>query len=291
MRFRIVAVLFFCCSKITSEVMLKPRYCRTSCGTDHTLCKYRPCLMTTNRCGIDYAMLPLNHQEREEIVDFHNNLRNQVAGGYYDKFNGSLRMNIISYNLELEFMAQCWANLCFQYGVEDPCRKTMLQDVIGQNIYIRHQTNTYEKLLLKDALTKWESTKDKMQVNEIRYLTDVHGRSRDFLQMINQETTIMGCGRSRFYSTKPTITLICNYAVGILKGTPVYIEGRAVCVNESSKYEHLCGQMLNYNKTIFDPPFQLNVEKSRETYVTSNICLVYIFIFVNLVNFYVLRIS
>lgn len=90
-------------------------YCKLKCGKKHTLCATRPCL-PRDRCESQFKSLPLDNNERHIVVNFHNNLRNWLAKPGYN-WKGAANMQIISYNLEMEFAAQCWSHSCTRFKV------------------------------------------------------------------------------------------------------------------------------------------------------------------------------
>lgn len=98
-------------------------YCTIKCRYErHTVCKRR------NQCGPVKGCTPIEPtvEFRQFMVKEHNELRNKIASGadgsqYSNK--GAKNMNAVSYDMEMEYIAQCWANLCHTLE-HDTCRNS-----------------------------------------------------------------------------------------------------------------------------------------------------------------------
>lgn len=118
-------------------------YCTLNCGSQ----KHTVCLRQDVLCDLDYkcptnAKYGMLQAERRLMLDEHNKKRAWVANG--NETRGGMRaasnMRAVSYNMELEFIAQCWVNSC-QYR-HDKCRRTSNFKVIGQNLYFKQSKDT-----------------------------------------------------------------------------------------------------------------------------------------------------
>lgn len=81
-------------------------YCNTPCGYEHTACRTKPCMLDTQRCKHPAKILPLSIREKNIIYFYHNIARSLIAK------TGANNVHAVSYDPELEFAAQCWANTC-----------------------------------------------------------------------------------------------------------------------------------------------------------------------------------
>lgn len=110
-----VSFLFF-------KVQSQSKYCNLICGSSHIVCLREPC-RKGKMCGKDFQMVQLNNYQRYTIIALHNIIRNKMAeGNCWMSTHSVANMNVISYDRELEFVAQCAANMCFTEGMEQMCR-------------------------------------------------------------------------------------------------------------------------------------------------------------------------
>ncbi|XP_012524131.1 venom allergen 3 [Monomorium pharaonis] len=93
-------------------------YCNMeSCekNNDHTMCKYPS--STPGKSCLQYNNLGFNNVERQAIVKKHNELRQKVASGQEKRGNPgpqpkAVKMSNLTWDKELETIAQRWANQC-----------------------------------------------------------------------------------------------------------------------------------------------------------------------------------
>lgn len=217
--------------------------------------------MSYENCGERFTRLPLTHKERIEIIQFHNDLRSRVAKKALTGFGPAKKIRVVSYSLELEFIAQCWVSTCFKDGIEDTCRRTVDQKHVGQNIYIATLDEFYANISVRDALVYWEKKYRFVGKDVIHKFWYYDEPGRDFIQMIWQDTTLIGCGRIKFMVLEPSEAFVCNYAIGVLRGFPIYEEGEPVCKYNTKETEFLCGKYVDYRNTIFIEPFELGMSE------------------------------
>ncbi|CAH1110706.1 unnamed protein product [Psylliodes chrysocephalus] len=111
-----------------------------SCGdTPNTVCARAlwNCGPDVAKCGADVKDLKFTPVQREFYVAVHNKLRAKVANGEETRGDGSgqpsaSNMNALTFDEDLEHVAQCWTNNCeFNH---DKCRKTTKYSYVGQNL-------------------------------------------------------------------------------------------------------------------------------------------------------------
>ncbi|XP_044763287.1 venom allergen 5-like [Coccinella septempunctata] len=229
-------------------------YCSLKCRGDiHTVCARR------HRCGPVSGCNPIEPtvEFREFMVKEHNELRNKIASGsdgsqYSNK--GAKNMNAVSYDLELEYIAQCWANVCHTLE-HDKCRNSK-RFPCGQNIYWGSNSNE-----TKDAVRAW--------YGEIQYMTnpawiDKLARPGEpnaypndkkmrghFTQVVWAKTKYIGCARVRYGKNNIESQLICNYGpAGNFVGESIYkmagdhSQIASECKDgKNSEYGSLCGRI------------------------------------------------
>ncbi|CAG9841210.1 unnamed protein product [Diabrotica balteata] len=138
-------------------------YCSLSClqgKYQHTVCmrKKEQCGKGP-KCPSNFRQVALTDEMRRLILDHHNALRNKVATGQEKIGNQppASNMRALSWNKELEYIAQCWTNNC-EYKHDD-CRKTEKWGAVGQNLAIQAGYNFGHKDLdvIKKSINAWYS--------------------------------------------------------------------------------------------------------------------------------------
>lgn len=229
-------------------------YCALPCRMIHTVCQFIPCsVLGTPQCGYTARELPLSLTDGILILNWHNRYRHRFASGNNTDFTiHAANMNVLTYDPELAFIAQCWANTC-TVG-HDMCRTSLDFPYVGQNMMFFDDVEQPDdpRLLMKAVHWWMEEGDEKELINMKEYNRDVsYG---NFTQIIWAKTERVGCGRTFF---KGNVLLICNYGPGgNIEGEEVFVEGppcsqcRMGC---SKKFTGLC-DTKGHNDT-FRPPF------------------------------------
>lgn len=233
-------------------------YCQSSCEVSKTIvCKrrFQFCKPDKLACRWD-STHDLEQSDREEILEKHNKLRNDIASGNEKRGNmgESSDMNALQYSMELEFSAQCTCNTC--KAEYDQCKTTPKYTPIGQNIY--KSKNPDENIM--DVIQKW--------YNEIELYAGGENFTykqeyEHFTQIAWSRTTVIGCGKTVFKNKY--FMLCCNYATaGNIENRELYRAGKA-CSNcaaagtcNSTRYKSLCG-LEGFTDEDFESPFELGV--------------------------------
>lgn len=269
-----VSFLLLFSSFVPSECLIKIDYCIFSCGSYHTVCRRMPCPLSIF-CGNSEtrAMLPFNDTERTNLILLHNTFRNYIAGGYSEGFLQDKKasdMNILSYDRELEFIAQCWANNCNIR--HDTCRISSKFESVGQNIkFIQNLDKSKKYEVILQALSYWHALGNSFSASVLHYYKkDEQLTYQEFTQFAWSKTSYFGCGRSAFNGG---ILLVCNYApAGNIRGQPIFKVGKpcSKCGKKrcNSKFKNLCGKTRPFYKDPFIPPFAL---KSTRTQVKRHL--------------------
>lgn len=185
--------------------------------------------------------------------------------GQEKRFNGTVsNMLKITYDMELERMAQCHANECIFGGpnVHDDCRKTSKFTTVGQNIQSVSGTK-FNKVWLQSNYSqpffKW--------YNEIAYINSssyanytINRRSGvgknkvvdHFSQLVWASTNKIGCARAMKENPqgkyKYNVLYICNYGpTGNVVGSSIFQQGEPASkcpqnYTKDEKYPGLCAE-------------------------------------------------
>lgn len=225
---------------------IKRIFCSTVCKATHPVCA------RNGKCGAvrDCTHLPLTPEFRQTVLDTHNELRNKIATGSDKRAGNSAasNMNALSYDVELEFIAQCWINKC-KFG-HDKCRATQKNpdQRAGQNL----AAGTMEPDALstvKELINSWYE--DEIEVGNAQVIDSFKSISKNgkayghFSQVVWAKTTHVGCGYS-YKKKTDMLYLLCNYNDGNLLKAPIYKRGDPCsgCTGGKScnaKYSGLCG--------------------------------------------------
>ncbi|KAK9892786.1 hypothetical protein WA026_021977 [Henosepilachna vigintioctopunctata] len=232
-----------------AELTIAKDYCSINCRDHvHSVCQRK------HQCGPINGCITIESDVafREHMVKAHNEFRNKIASGSMKGPYGNMgatNMKAISYDLELEYIATCWNNVCNQLKHDD-CRDTD-RFMVGQNIWWGMGMNE-----TSSAVPDW--------FNEIQYFTDPNWLARfsdsnypndgnqrgHFTQIIWADTQYIGCSRVRFGQSRET-QLICNYGPsGNVIGMPIYkmADDASKIAKDcpdgvNSKYSALCGSI------------------------------------------------
>ncbi|XP_018322782.1 venom allergen 3-like [Agrilus planipennis] len=206
----------------------------------HTACKYRPC-EPGPACGELYQPQPMDKLMRAFVLDLHNRIRSSLALGEDKRIIGTIaNMNILTYDFELEYIAECWVNRCFENHLKphDECRKTYL-----------FPSNTGQNLC---HLIQPKFSDGYMRNGEIERCIDFTFFSGDrtighFTQLVWADAIHVGCARVKYGSGSfAQFLFCCNYGpMGNIVGKSVYKIGKpcSKCKRRNrcdDKYEGLC---------------------------------------------------
>ncbi|XP_044755354.1 venom allergen 3-like [Coccinella septempunctata] len=236
-------------------IILSNKYCHIC--KSHTMCVYRRDIPSDN-C-LDYKKISLSIDNKTEILEAYNSLRNYVAsGGFINETNSSFpessKMNMLRWKEELSQIAQRWADQC-PTEENDECRD--IQDFrVGQNIFSLDIPSKDELPQFTQIFTKiwFEGLKQLSLKNLIEFDNSSSWKSKIFTQSIWGNAQYVGCGVSLFKKLQQdeeslvrTLLVVCNMAPeGNIPNSPAYQIGQpcSECPREQChpKFNYLCNE-------------------------------------------------
>ena len=178
----------------------------------------------------------------------------------------------MTYDRELEFIAQCWANACEGASLKhDRCRRTRKYEHNGQNLgYINSSVNNINVTLAMQQLIQYWYDEVAIFKNDWVYDTRDRGvKVGHYTQMVWADTYKLGCAGVH-YTVNQTdgskwyeFLFVCNYGPGgNFVGAPVYKPGipGSGCADKLSSNNpcKMCGNFVNVTDSDdFQPYFKL----------------------------------
>ncbi|KAL3267947.1 hypothetical protein HHI36_007084 [Cryptolaemus montrouzieri] len=233
------------------------------------MCRYKDKI--PDNCT-DYQKIELTLENKTDIVDIHNNLRNFVAsGGYINEtdthFPEAAAMNYLRWSDELASIAQRWADQCLPNENQDECRDTE-EFAVGQNVVVVEISSRENIPNFPDLfMTKWSNSFHYFNLNDIvEFNASKIDEIGQYSQLIWDTTEYIGCALITFKSpfvektsTVHIVRMVCNYGPsGNLQDTPIYKVGQpcSLCVSKQchERFHSLC---------IMNLKAQLAVERSK----------------------------
>ncbi|KAB0799987.1 hypothetical protein PPYR_07867 [Photinus pyralis] len=246
----------------------KNPYCELGCDfgdgvpLTHTVCQrgINKCGPAT-ACGPNFKVIRLTDQQRQMILNMHNALRCRVTLGseMRGKQPPAKNMRVMTYDRELEFIAQCWANACEGTALKhDKCRRTRKHEHNGQNLgYINSSVNNINfTLAMQQLITHWY---DEVALFNNQWVYDTRDRGvkvGHYTQMVWADTHKIGCAAVYYTVNKPDgskwheFLFVCNYGPGgNYLGEAVYKPGSpgSACPDKlnSNNSCGMCGKFIN----------------------------------------------
>ncbi|XP_012287834.1 venom allergen 3-like [Orussus abietinus] len=189
-------------------------FCHVSrCTTaKQTVCLY-PDPQPSKACNQVYNAY-LTRNEQIALVKKHNYYRRFVAAGKEKRGQPgpqppASNMQDLSWDAELAYVAQRWANQCtFQH---DKCR-SVDRFVVGQNLAQRATTGI-DNGPIENLVTSWYNEVKDFNASQVPKLSNFNAATGHYTQLVWAKSKYIGCGVIRF---KPengwnTTTLVCNY--------------------------------------------------------------------------------
>ncbi|CAH0554662.1 unnamed protein product [Brassicogethes aeneus] len=166
---------------------------------------------------------------RQKILDVHNKLRSKIASGTEPLYKGEVaNMREMSYDMDLEKMAECHANQCM--FSHDKCRRTPAFTRVGQNIYQSSSSVFWQSWLSENQIYKLKMWYDEIKDMDNSNYANYQNKHKPgavighFTQFVWAESYKIGCARSS--SEKNQFLIICNYGpAGNFINNPVFISG------------------------------------------------------------------
>nr|CAD7449482.1 unnamed protein product [Timema bartmani] len=181
----------------------------------------------------NYGDMPLSKDEKDHILELHNKFRSSVALGKEKPQPPAGNMRQMSWDKELETIAERWADRCNSYSTDTPhdkCRRSKRFQV-GQNVATfgssakpfspdSHARTVEWFKEIKYFKPEW--------INSYRQHHEITEKTGHYAQFVWAESFLIGCARVIFEETVDNSTytfdrLVCNYGPsGNVEGSPVY---------------------------------------------------------------------
>ncbi|CAH2010497.1 unnamed protein product [Acanthoscelides obtectus] len=253
-RIFVVSALAVLAAVIQCDVFDK--YCGLGCNDEvHTVCLRRNQSCGPDpECGAEFRKVKFSEPEKKFILDIHNHLRNYVANGIERRGTGqppASNINALTYNEELEFIAQCWVNRCRRELAHDKCRKTSTFPLVGQNLASVSTTSRNIDIVkeVRRMITGWYEEVTMFNSTDIKDIKP-DGRVGHYLQLVWANTRMVGCAASTWTTVEGRtkwrhLMFACNYGpAGNILNTAVYEVGKpgAKCLagKRHPMYRSLC---------------------------------------------------
>jgi len=204
-------------------------YCNLN--RDHTMCKYA---QQSANCASRTIYRTINDDFRTAILNRHNVLRGKVARGEERAQAQAANMKKLVWSLELERIAQRWADQCSQGSEHDALREKLDGTTVGQSVFhvsSTTRTNDHESAMaeLLGGLEVWYNQRKSIGFNP-GHIKEFwrHSGIEEYSQLIWAETEEIGCGMVYWQADDGYDNiLICNYAKGgNQKGRYIYTIGK-----------------------------------------------------------------
>ncbi|GJQ77729.1 hypothetical protein Trydic_g12843 [Trypoxylus dichotomus] len=199
----------------------------------------------------------VSYQEKQQILDMHNSLRQAVALGQVNRQPPAANMQEMQWDEELARRAQKWSMSCYSED-HDPNRNSA-RFVVGQNIATFWTTKKPTTAIettpeFEKALNGWFD-----EVSNFNYgrITG-YGGTGHYTQLVWADTYLVGCGFAFYYDPSKGYTknYICNYGPSgnVLTKYP-YVKGYPLCsrygLDYSTKWKGLCVKSTKNTATEF----------------------------------------
>lgn len=229
-------------------------------------------------CPPDRKILELSEEDRQLILNEHNQLRNKIASGQEIGFStASMMSTMVSFNLTfkifpiyVKFLSfQIWNNELAKLAelnartctfAHDQCRNTEKFKYAGQNIALSEASVEFETLnaIIKNALQNWYIEVQNTTQSEI----DSYYFSSDkvighFTQIVNDLSNEVGCAVVQYTESDgwKSSLFVCDYARTNIKGLPIYVSGSVASHCESGTnpdFNALCISTENVEPNLTD---------------------------------------
>ncbi|XP_044731398.1 venom allergen 3-like [Chrysoperla carnea] len=190
----------------------------------------------------NYRNIPLSGNQKNQLLNKHNELRNRVAKGNQNGQPSASNMYELVWDDELANIAQCYANKCvFEHF---RCELPKSRGGFGQNIYGSFSSNYPNKLNYDAAVQSWYNEVSVFPSNNVdKY--KFNGSYGHYSQVVWAESKRIGCGAVLFKEGDWwKHQIYCNYGPpGNYIGSSVYHRGSpatSCSKGRSNKYDGLC---------------------------------------------------
>ncbi|KAF6200853.1 hypothetical protein GE061_005300 [Apolygus lucorum] len=188
-------------------------------------------------------------QSRDLMLHLHNEFRNKLAGGNITHWPKAANMMEMTWDDEVESVANRWAMQCKE-KIHDKCRRTQTYKHVGQNVG-RDKDYDFNENSMEKNFKGWKNEVSRIS-NPKRLIKSYHRGNHwgHFTQVIWAESSKLGCGSVRYEGeddSKISVD-VCNYApAGNMRSKRIYIKGEPASKcpkgsHRSKRYPNLCAK-------------------------------------------------
>ncbi|KAM7350298.1 antigen 5 like allergen Cul n 1-like [Cochliomyia hominivorax] len=223
-------------------------YCKLNCDDrTHIGCKNNG--KFSSECPKDAEIRDMTDSLKKLILDEHNEKRNTIAGGEYDKLKPACRMGTMEWDDELAKLAELNVLQCKMK--HDKCHNTNDFKYSGQNLGVSgYNGDVNDSASIKKFIQLWyDEKKDVKQSIINKYPKGYKGpKIGHFTVMMADRNIRVGCAASIY---NKTYLFACNYASTNMVGYAIYKscdKPAADCKSgTNSSYKNLCSTSESYN--------------------------------------------
>lgn len=208
-------------------------------------------------CPSDAKYVQFTDEHKKIILDQHNKLRNNIAGGGQNGFSTASRMSTMKWNDEFGFLASVNVRRCI-YG-HDQCRNIDGVQFAGQNLYTFGSTGELPDTnrIVSDAVNFWYAEVANATQADIDKCCNSQYTIGHFTQVVADLADQVGCGLVTFTKADGFKTLImaCDYSRSNLVTQPIYNSGATASDCKSgtnSQYPNLCSEDEKVDPNFFN---------------------------------------
>jgi len=195
-------------------------------------------------CNGKVCLRELTQEQKDAILDKHNQLRRKVAKGEQEGQPGASNMSQLTWNDELATTAQRWTDQC--QGGHDKDRTLPGMSPVGQNFASTGSSANSGETDMNRFVQMWYDEVKDFDSSTVSAYTSAKppqtGVVGHYTQVVWAKTQQVGCGFIQFYKDGFYMkNLVCNYyPAGNFLGEPLYQVGTAGADCEGSSNDGLC---------------------------------------------------
>jgi hypothetical protein len=197
-------------------------------------------------CPSDAKYIQLTAEHKKIILEEHNKLRNNIAGGGQNGFNTASRMSTLKWNDEFEYLASVNVRRCLYQ--HDQCHNINGIKFAGQNLYTMGTSGNLPdvKSMVASAIKNWYSEVVNATQANIDKCCNSQYTIGHFTQVVSDLANEVGCGLVTYTQNGfKNVEMACDYSRTNLPNQSVYKSGAPASeckTGKNPKYPNLCSE-------------------------------------------------